>query len=79
MKTISLKIPEDLYNLIYQLSKKRGQNISSIIRETLKEYLSPNNKSNSISFLSKAKDKEGCLNGAEDLSSNKAYLKGYGS
>ena len=78
MKTISLKISEELYHLLHQLSKKSGQNISSLIRETLNEYLISNNELNPSSFYIKARDLIGCLEGPVDLSSNEDYLQGYG-
>lgn len=78
MKTISLKISEQLYNVLYQLSKKRGQTISSLIRETLNDYLISNNELNPSSFYVKAQDLIGCLEGPEDLSANEKYLQGYG-
>ena len=73
MRTISVKIPEDLDHALSELAERRGQTRSALIREALSAHLL---LGESVAPL--ARGLAGCLDGPEDLSSSPAHLEGYG-
>ncbi len=79
MKTISIKIPEELENKVNAVIYERGINKSMLIREALVEYLADSEKRTKGSFAKTAKDLSGSLEGPEDLSTNPKHFEGFGS
>ncbi len=77
MKIISLKVPDSLDEQIGDLAIRRDVSRSEIVREALAEYLTSDAPPGS-SVLAKTLDLAGCAPGPEDLSSNPAYLEGFG-
>lgn len=75
MKTISLKIPESLDSQIVALAERTKKNKSELIREILEDYLVSKQISEKLSAIS---DIVGSIDGPEDLSYNKDYLKKLG-
>ncbi len=78
MKTLSLKLPETLFEKLDSTAKKRGESRSHLLREAIKMVISGENHEPDGSCLNMAKDLAGCVKGPEDLSFNKARLDGYG-
>ena len=76
MKTIAIKVPEDLLAAIHYAAKKRGETKSAVMREALQEFLSKNQ--NTGSCLDLARDLAGCVQGPPDLSINPAHMDHYG-
>ncbi|MCF6271125.1 MAG: ribbon-helix-helix domain-containing protein [Melioribacteraceae bacterium] len=79
MKTISIKLEEDLDNKITYLSKEKGVFKSMLVREALVEYLSNSEAKSKSSFSAFARDLSGSLEGPTDLSTNPKYLEGFGN
>ena len=72
MRTISLKLPEDLDHELSELAKRRGETRSMLIREAIAVYTRKGRRS--VAEL--AEDLAGSLDGPSDLSTQ--YLSGYG-
>jgi Arc/MetJ-type ribon-helix-helix transcriptional regulator len=78
MKTISIKLPDDLLAKIQYTAKKRGETRSAVMREALEECLSKEKKQNTGSCLDQARDLAGCVQGPPDLSTNPEHMDRYG-
>ena len=79
MKTISLKLPEDLNAKLNRAAKQRDQTKSEVVREALEQFLNGQRKSkNFVSALELAGDLVGCCEGPGDLSTNPKYMEGFG-
>lgn len=81
MRSLSLKVSENLDRGIADLAARRGISKSALIREAVSDLIArerapePNGGK---SFLALAEDLAGTLDGPEDLSTNPDYLNGYG-
>jgi len=78
MRIISLKISEDLKNRLKTLAEKQNTSPSEIIRKAVEKHLSSHSAKIKGSFMDRAEDIIGSVEGPEDLSTNKKYRKGYG-
>lgn len=78
MRTVSLKLPEALYGGLTSLAERRGLSRSALIRTALREFFERERESVRDSALRQLEDLVGCVDGPEDLSSNKAYLDDLG-
>jgi Arc/MetJ-type ribon-helix-helix transcriptional regulator len=78
MKTISVKVPEDLDLKLNAVAAKRRESKSAIIRAALDHLVKSSEASTPNSCLDLAKDLIGSVEGPPDLSYNKKHLKGYG-
>jgi hypothetical protein len=78
MKSVSLKLPDELNAKLEQLSKQRGARKSDIIRDALEEYFAGGKNGKRLSCLDLAGDLAGCLDGPSDLATNPKYMRGYG-
>lgn len=78
MKTIALKLPDELLAKIQDLAKKRGETRSAVMRETLEEFFARDNHQNPNSCLDRARDLSGCIKGPVDLSTNQSHMDEYG-
>jgi Ribbon-helix-helix protein, copG family len=75
MKTISLKLPDDLDKELTTRAERRQTTKSTLIREAIKEYLAQAPGPRKGSFLELAGDLIGSVEGPGDLSYNKEYLR----
>jgi len=78
MKNISLKLPNDVDQELTSLAERKGVTKSALIREAVEGYLSHDPSRKKLSFLERAGDLIGCVEGPGDLSYNKAHMKDYG-
>lgn len=78
MRTISLKVPEELDAQLTRLARKPGRSKSLIVRTALSESLSPRGWSGRRSFRARARDLAGSVEAESDLSFEKRHLEGYG-
>ena len=78
MKTLTVKVPEDLDLKLAAAAAKRGESKSDLIRTALESIVNANEAIIPNSCLELAKDIVGSVEGPSDLSRNKKYLKGYG-
>jgi Ribbon-helix-helix protein, copG family len=78
MKILSLKLPDELEQELSAQARSRGTTKSEVVRAALVDFLAKAPEPNKGSFLDLAGDLVGCLEGPEDLSSNKSYLDQYG-
>jgi len=78
MKTISIKLPEDLLVKVRYAAEKRGETMSAVIRDSLKEYLPEKKDLGKRSCLDLARDLSGRVQGPPDLSTNQAHMDRYG-
>jgi len=78
MKTLTVKVPEDLDLKLAAAAAKRGESKSDLIRTALESIVNANEAIIPNSCLELAKDIVGSVEGPSDLSHNKKHLKGYG-
>jgi Arc/MetJ-type ribon-helix-helix transcriptional regulator len=81
MKTISLKLADELLRELERAARERGQSKSEVVRVALAQFLSNGQRAEStrpISALELAGDLVGCAEGPGDLSTNPKYMEGYG-
>ncbi len=79
MKTLTVKLPDELARQIDQAARQRGCTRSALIRQALTGYLVEGQTSgHGPSALDLAGDLVGCVDGPEDLSSNPDHLADYG-
>lgn len=78
MKTISLKLPDDVHAKLANLSKQRGQAKSDIVRDALDVYLAERKQDTRVSCADLAGDLVGSVSGPTDLATNPKHMQGYG-
>ena len=78
MKTLTVKVPEELDVKLGAVAAQRNESKSALIRAAIESLVGADEIPVSSSCLDLARDLSGCLEGAEDLSYNKKYLRGYG-
>lgn len=78
MKTVTLKLSEELENELKIIAQDKGITKSSVIREALVEYLASADRKTGKTFTGLAADLAGSLNGPVDLSTSKKYMQDYG-
>ena len=81
MNTLTIKIPPVLEQELLQLSEQAHLSKSELVRRALTAFIAQRKTMTpSVSALDQAGDLVGCFGGGPtDLSSNPAYLKGFGS
>ena len=77
VRTISLKLPDDIDAKLERRARDRGTTKSEITREALSRYL-VGEPAPGVSCLDLVRDLVGTARGPGDLASNKKYLLGYG-
>jgi len=79
MKTLSLKLTENLLRKLERTARERGQSKSALMRAALEEYLNGVRATpRPLSALELAGDLVGCGEGPGDLSTNPKYMEGFG-
>lgn len=75
MKTITVKLPESLYERLAREAGARSVTASQYVRDALEERIAANPSLSAFDLLG---DAIGCAEGPGDLSTNPKYLEGYG-
>lgn len=79
MRTISLKLPDDLLAHLDDEAMKRGVTKSSLVRESLEKALRQPPPTGAISCYDMARDLAGTVKGLpEDLADDPKYMEGFG-
>jgi hypothetical protein len=79
MRTISLKLPDDLLADLASEARKRRMTKSSLVRESLQKTLHAQPAKGAVSCYDLASDLAGTVKGLpEDLADNPKYLDGFG-
>jgi Ribbon-helix-helix protein, copG family len=79
MRTISLKLPDDLLAQVESEAKARRVTKSLVIRESLEKVLRTPSRAGTPSCYVLARDLAGSLKGLpEDLAENPKYMEGFG-
>lgn len=78
MKTVTVKVPEDLDQKLTAFAEKSGESKSDLIRTALDYILSSRDTITPNSCMDLAKDLCGSVDGPSDLSHCKKHLNGYG-
>ena len=78
MKTLSVKVPEDLDLKLTAVAAKRRETKSALIRAALDHIVKSSEAVTPNSCLDLAKDLIGSVEGPADLSYDNKHLKGYG-
>lgn len=74
MRTISIKLPEHLNELLSALARQRRSSRSAVIREAVVAYATGPHRS----VTAAAGDLAGSLDGPADLSTDPRHMAGYG-
>lgn len=78
MKTLSLRVPDELDADLGAAAARKGVTKSCLVREALLELLAREGATGRGSALAAMKDLVGCVEGPEDLSVNPDYLEDLG-
>ena len=78
MKTISLKLPDELAARISAVARQSKSNKSEVVRNALEAYLANEPITHKGSALDLAGDLVGTLEGPDDLSHQDSHMLGYG-
>jgi hypothetical protein len=78
MKTISLKLTDNLLRKLERTARERGQSKSDVIRSALEQYLNGERTLPPGSALEAALPWIGCVEGPGDLATNPKYMEGFG-
>ena len=78
MKTLTVKVPEELDTKLALAAQKRGENKSALVRAAIESMLSQDEGISSNSCLDLARDLLGSIEGPPDLSHNRRHLGEYG-
>ncbi len=78
MKTLTVKVPEELDLKLAAVAKKLGESKSNIIRSAIEHVVKSSQAVTANSCLDLANDLAGSVEGPTDLSHNKKHLAGYG-
>ena len=78
MKTLTVKVPEDLDLKLTAVAAKRRESKSALIRAALEHIVKSSEANTPNSCLDLAKDLIGSVEGPSDLSHGSKHLKGYG-
>jgi hypothetical protein len=78
MKTLTVKVREDLLARLEAVAQQRGWSKSELIRAALESIVRDEGQSEGPSCYDLAKDLGGTVDGPRDLSTNRKHLKGYG-
>jgi hypothetical protein len=78
MKTMSLKLTENLLRKLERMARERGQSKSEVVRTALDQFLNGAQAIPPGSALEAAQPWVGCGEGPGDLSTNPKYMDGFG-
>ncbi len=78
MKTLTVRVREDLLAQIEAVAQERGWSKSSLVRKALESIVRDEAQSEGPSCYDLAEDLSGTVDGPTDLSTNKKHFKGYG-
>lgn len=78
MKTLTIKVPEELALKLQAIAARRGESQSAVIRAALEDLTAAEKIANPRSCLDLAGDLVGCAAGPADLSCDPKHLQGYG-
>lgn len=79
MRTISLKLPEDLIADLQREAKARRVTKSGLVRESIEAALHSRSSHGAASCYDLARDLAGAVKGLpRDLASNRKYMDGFG-
>jgi predicted transcriptional regulator len=77
MRTISLKLSDELHAKLARVAKHRGETKSELVRNALEHFLN-GQRSRVVTVAELAGDLLGSAEGPGDLSTNRKYMEGYG-
>ncbi len=78
MKTLTLKLPQDLDTKLAAAARRQHRTKSAVAREALEAYLNGGKRAAQGTFLELAADLIGSLEGPGDLSHNSKYMDDFG-
>ena len=78
MRTLTVKVPEELDLKLAAVAKKMRETKSNLIRTAIEHIVESSEDVTPNSCLDLAEDLMGSVEGPTDLSHNKKYFKGYG-
>lgn len=78
MKSLSLKLPDNLDARLAGLARRRGISKSELVREAIEGHLERGAVAVPGSIGDLARDLAGCVEGPVDLSTNPKYMNGFG-
>ncbi|MBI3930235.1 MAG: ribbon-helix-helix protein, CopG family [Armatimonadetes bacterium] len=76
MKTLSLKLSEELDARLEDQARRMGTSKSALVRDAIERMLMESRID--ATFADLARDLSGCVDGPSDLSTSRRHLRGYG-
>jgi predicted transcriptional regulator len=78
MKSVSLKLPDDLNAKLEQVSRERGAAKSDVVRDALDAYFAGQTNGRQLSCADLAAEIIGSVTGPVDLATNPKHMRGFG-
>ncbi len=78
MKSITLRLPDNLCQTVERMARNMNVTKSEVVREAIGIYIARNEDAEPVSFLAQASDLIGGVAGPRNLSSMAKRMKGYG-
>jgi predicted transcriptional regulator len=78
MKTLTVKLSDDLDQKLTALATQQGESKSTMVRTAIERILESSDQISPASCLHLARDLAGCVEGVRDLSHNKKHFEDYG-
>lgn len=78
MKTVSLRLPDELLAKVTALARRRNVSKTAVIRDALESFVDGNTADEGASAFDLSSDLIGSLDCPRDLSRNKRHMQEYG-
>lgn len=78
MKTLTVRVPDELDVKLATVAERKGENKSALVRAAIESMLAQDEAVSPNSCLDLAKDLLGSTEGPPDLSHNRKHMEGYG-
>jgi hypothetical protein len=78
VKTLTIKLSEELETCLEMLASRRGESKSALVRAAIEDLVKTAEKRAPGSCLDRAHDLAGSVEGPANLSHDKKYMRGYG-
>lgn len=79
MKSVAVKLPEDLLARLDAVSRRQAAGRSSVVRKALRRFLEDTEETATAgSFAEQAARAAGCFKGPSDLSHSSRHMRNYG-
>lgn len=78
MKTVSLKLSDDLHKSLTRTARQRKTTKTAVLRAALEAFLASHPNRSRVTCWDLASDLAGSVSGPADLATNPKYMEGFG-